>query len=120
MRTAAQEIQEGATCRLTYVETRAALARMRAAGRLKPATHVLKLQQFGLIWSRVAVLDIDEGLVERAAGLAERHVLRAYDSVQLASALSVSEAEAVTFACWDDDLRAAAAHEGLGVLPDAV
>jgi predicted nucleic acid-binding protein len=60
-------------------------------------------------------------IVERAARLVAVHALRGYDAVQLASALSVTEVvpECSGFAALDRRLRAAAAAEGLALLPPA-
>ena len=49
-----------------------------------------------------------------AAHLVAIHPLRAYDAVQLASALAVAPDR---FACFDSDLREAAAIEGLELVP---
>jgi len=46
------------------------------------------------------------------------HGLRAYDGVHLASALAFVQAERLTFACWDGELRKAARASGLTLLPD--
>jgi len=58
-------------------------------------------------------------ILERAARLLAVHALRAYDAVQLASALTVTEVvpECSGFAVLDRRLRAAAALEGLALLP---
>lgn len=58
-------------------------------------------------------------ILERAARLLAVHGLRAYDAVQLASALVVAEVvpECSGFAVLDRRLRAAAAREGLALLP---
>ena len=66
-------------------------------------------------------MEVTRQLVERAAGLAEKHGLRAYDAVQLATAL---EAQAVRdslglpqliFVSADDQLNLAAQSKGLPV-----
>lgn len=57
-------------------------------------------------------------LVREGARLCALHPLRAYDAVQLASALVVAaQGEAVTMVAFDRQLRTAAAREGLGLLP---
>jgi predicted nucleic acid-binding protein len=52
---------------------------------------------------------------------AARHALRAYDAVQLASALAVRELDprCSHFACFDTELRRAASRAGLVLLPEA-
>jgi glutamate formiminotransferase len=51
---------------------------------------------------------------ETGRALAERHALRAYDAVHLASALALADPDVVV-ATWDQNLRAAAAAEGFTV-----
>lgn len=104
-----------ASSELAYVETLSALARMRAGNRLTLAGHRAKRREFEQFWSAVAGVEVSLELIERGARLAERHALRAYDSVHLASALLVSEAEDVAFACWDKELRGAAVSERLAL-----
>ena len=57
------------------------------------------------------------GVLEHAARLVAVHPLRAYDAVQLASALEVRAVDGAVdgFACFDTGLRAAAAAEGLAL-----
>ncbi len=57
--------------------------------------------------------------MRRAATLTGRHRLRAYDAVQLATALSTRrlQSEPLELLCFDADLRAAALREGLPVSP---
>lgn len=57
--------------------------------------------------------------LDRAAGLCATHGLRAYDAVQLSSALATRDAvpECSTFAAYDEILRQAAAAEGFELLP---
>lgn len=58
-------------------------------------------------------------VLDRAARLCAVHGLRAYDAVQLGTALVVGEVVPTcrTLAAFDDSLRQAAAAEGLAVLP---
>lgn len=58
-------------------------------------------------------------IVRRAARLCGSHPLRAFDAVQLASALTAVEEgrEAVSMVAFDHKLRTAAAREGLALLP---
>lgn len=62
---------------------------------------------------------VRSAIVARAARLVAAHPLRAYDAIQLASALAVAEVvpELTGLAAFDRQLRAAAAAEGLPVLP---
>lgn len=64
---------------------------------------------------RFTVVAVTGAVVNAAARLVGVHGLRAYDGMQLASALSVADAvpEGVDFLAYDDALTAAAAAEGL-------
>ena len=63
---------------------------------------------------RFAVLRVTDEILSSAARSLARHPLRAYDAVQLASAMAARQAdgELVRFACFDRNLSAAAAAEG--------
>lgn len=58
------------------------------------------------------IVEIDETLANSAADLAEKHSLRGYDAVHVASALRVG---ALVFSTSDRDLSAAASAEGMHV-----
>ena len=62
---------------------------------------------------------VRSAILARATRLVAAHPLRAYDAIQLASALAVAEVvpELTGFAVFDRQLRAAAAAEGLSLLP---
>lgn len=64
---------------------------------------------------RFSVIGVTADILDAAARLAGVHGLRAYDAMQLASALAVSGAvpEGVGFLAYDGALNAAAAAEGL-------
>lgn len=69
-------------------------------------------------WPELDVVEIDQPLVERAVDLAVEHRLRSSDAIHLAAALTLHPDELV-FASWNDRLSAAAAAEGLALLPRA-
>jgi predicted nucleic acid-binding protein len=58
-------------------------------------------------------------VLETAAQITAAHALRAYDAMQLACALAARDADpgCTEFACFDDELRAAAARSGFGLVP---
>ena len=62
------------------------------------------------------LIGIDWELAVSAGDLAERHALRGYDAVHLATALSVHDSELV-LVTWDRDLARAALHAGRSVSP---
>jgi predicted nucleic acid-binding protein len=103
--------------RITDVEMAAALARRRQGAGLNPAQALAALNQFRQDFAQdYRVLEITIPLLRRAAHLADLHVLRAYDAVQLAAALEVrASTPALTLLSSDVDLNAAAVAEGMPV-----
>jgi uncharacterized protein len=69
--------------------------------------------------ARFPVTDITAAVLDDAAVLVGTHGLRAYDSVQLASARRVHKAldESLVFVAFDKSLRRAAVREGLDLAP---
>ena len=68
---------------------------------------------------RFVVLGLPPGTLDNAARLVAAHGIRAYDAVQLASAIAAREADAecATVACFDQRLRRAAAAEAFSLIP---
>lgn len=69
--------------------------------------------------ARFAIVPVVPAVLGLAARLVGSSGLRAYDGVQLAAAIAARDAEAgiETFACFDTDLRRAAALHGFALLP---
>lgn len=107
---------------LARVEVPAALWRKHRIGEIA-ATDVAVLvadfeaDYFGDFYAppRFSVVAVTGALVDAAAHLVGVHRLRAYDAMQLASALAVTDAVpgGVGFLAYDGGLAAAAAAEGL-------
>jgi uncharacterized protein len=111
---------------MARVEVPAALARKHRAGELSAADLALLTDQFVADFhgtpSRVPLFTAvaATGLVlSEAAGLAIGHGLRAYDAVQLASAVAARQADIACniFACFDKNLASAAQAEGFTLVP---
>ena len=68
---------------------------------------------------RFGVMAIREWILNEAARLLPLHGLRAFDSIQLASAAAARGAddECDTIVCFDQDLRNAASAEGFALIP---
>lgn len=68
---------------------------------------------------RFGVVTAGPAVLADAASRAAAHGLRAYDAVQLASAISARAADPScdTFACFDDELRAAAGAASFALVP---
>lgn len=87
-----------ATSRILFVETAAALAQARRLGRLTRRQHRDSIDLLDSLWSELAVMEVDEPVVRRAAYLADRYALRGYDAVHCASAEQLDEQEFVAAA----------------------
>jgi len=106
--------------RITWVEVLSALARRKRAGSLTSDDVAQAIRAFRYDMNmQYQVSELDPPLAEAAGELVTQHPLRAYDAVQLASALRVqsdlvrTEAPALTFLTADDRLVAVAHAEGL-------
>lgn len=100
-----------ATAAIAYPEARAALARRRREGALRPRALAVAKRALDEDWPRYLAIDVTSALCRDAGDLAERHSLRGYDSVHLAAYLQVARAAGkanVRFSCFDDRLVAAA------------
>jgi predicted nucleic acid-binding protein len=70
--------------------------------------------------ARFTIVSLTEPVLVAAAQEAARHALRAYDAVQLASAIAVRETDprCSHFACFDAGLRRAASRESFTLVPE--
>ena len=76
--------------RITWVEVLSAFARRQREGGITAAELAALIAKFRSEFkSRYRVIEVDEVLIERAGELIVQYPLRAYDAVQLASALRV-------------------------------
>jgi predicted nucleic acid-binding protein len=106
--------------RITWVEVLSALARLQREGNLPPTNVTKAVQAFQYhLDTQYQVVELDRPLAQAAGQLVQRHPLRAYDSVQLASALKLQPAFAratsasLTFVSADNRLTSVAQTEGL-------
>ncbi len=103
-----------ATSRIAYPEARAALARRRQGGiteaELRHAVADLDRDAAAL-----AVVELSAAVARSAGLLAERHGLRGFDAIHLASALAFGQltGRAPAFLSFDEPQSAAALREGL-------
>lgn len=98
--------------RLVYAEGRAALAMARRLDRIGERGLREAVDDFESLHDQLDVIEITEGLIRDAGGLAEQLNLRAFDAVHLASARLVDDSEMV-LAAGDQSLIAAARALGI-------
>jgi predicted nucleic acid-binding protein len=106
---------------LARVEVPAALWRKRRAGAIRGDDAAVLVSAFERDWlgDAFAVVPVLSPILERAARLCATHPLRAYDGVQLASALAAQAADPALegLLCFDEMLASAARVEGLAAYP---
>jgi len=103
-----------ATSIVAYPEARSAFARLRRERAVTVREAELLKADLENDWQHYLALDVSEPIWRRAGDLAERHALRGFDSLHLASFLSLVSAdlgETVQFSAFDERLNAAALVE---------
>jgi predicted nucleic acid-binding protein len=114
-----ESLVEGAdavvTSVVTYAETRSALARAKYLGRLGDAAYEAVVTAMENQWTTLTTPAVQHDLAHLAGELAEKHRLRGFDAVHLATAVRVKLAIAAetNFSAWDQRLMSAAEAEGL-------
>jgi len=105
-----------ATSVVAYPEARAAFARQYREGGLTTAEHVRAKADFEQDWPRYLTVEVSETVYRNAGELAEKHRLRGFDSIHLASYLSLFRegARHVRFSAFDEAMNRAAREEAKG------
>ncbi|MFQ5613287.1 MAG: type II toxin-antitoxin system VapC family toxin [Anaerolineae bacterium] len=108
------------TARISMIEVYSALNRRLREAHLSVVDYAQLVTDFTTICvTEYQLIELTAAVVERARSLLERHPLRAYDALQLASALTASDVlqsaglPSPTFLAADNRLLAAAYAEGL-------
>lgn len=99
------------TSMIAYAEARAAFARRRREGALRPSDLRSVKAAFEADWPRYLALDVTPDVCREAGGLAERYRLRAYDAMHLATFSELARAVSpgrVRFSTFDAPLDRAA------------
>ena len=114
-------VQQGgpiATATIAYAEIFSGLTRKLREKRLSRSLYGLACRQFDGDWSAYVRVELYEGILFLARDLIQRHPLRGFDAVHLASAISLRNAlgERITFVAADRRLLKAAESEKLDVL----
>lgn len=103
---------------LTWTEMLAALALKKRTAQIDISQMNRALQELESEWPRYHQVSVDAELAAQAGQLALRFGLRAYDSIQLASAHRAYQqiGTALTFLCFDKQLNTAASGLGIQVV----
>jgi uncharacterized protein len=107
---------------LAWVELQSAISRRQRENALTPAQSQTLSLNFQTHWQTdYHIITVDQILLNLATELIKKHPLRAYDAVQLASALIIQpdlpdpQTNPFTFVSADDRLLAVAQREGLTI-----
>ena len=107
---------------ITWVEMLSAFSRLKRESSLDETNFTIVLQAFEYDWdTQYQIVQFDRSLAKESGELVKKHPLRAYDSVQLASALKIHQIHApaapglFSFVSADDRLLSVARIEGLQV-----
>lgn len=108
-----------ATSKVAYPEARAALARGFRDGLLEEKDYRQVVAALQNDWPSYLALEVSDSLAWLAGELAEKHRLRGFDAIHLASALTlkIQVKDRVVAACFDDRLWEALAAVDLEVVP---
>jgi uncharacterized protein len=104
-----------ATSMVAYAEARSAFARRFRENALSREGYSSLLSSFESDWDNYLQVKVSKALVRSAGDLAERHGLRGFDAIHLASALVLLENSGapVLFSCFYDRLQRASIQAGL-------
>lgn len=113
-----------ATAKVAYPETRAALARGLREEALTPTAYKEAVMNFIADWPSYFVLELTDAVIYKAGELAEHYKLRGFDSIHMASVLTLADVlaqeeskEQLNIGCWDKGLAEALKASGFIVFP---
>jgi len=104
-----------ATSLVAYAEARAAFARRFREKAFKQSEYRHLIAKFNEDWNHYLSLRVTDKLVRLAGDLAEKHRLRGFDAIHLASSIILNKkvSSSVIFSCFDQKLQKTSALEGL-------
>lgn len=104
-----------ATSIVAYAEARAAFSRRFREKAFTSKEYNRINKYFNKDWNSYLILNVTEDTVRMAGDLAEKHALRGFDSIHLASAVILQRELSlpVKFSCFDENLQKASGREKL-------
>ena len=111
--------EETGTSLIAYAEARAAFARRFRENAFSSKDYTRLRSQFESDWKNFLSIHVTREIVRIAGNLAEKHGLRGFDAIHLASAVTLREKldSPVTFSCYDIRLQNASQREKLDQPP---
>ena len=115
VRNVVAEPESVATAKIAYAEVYAGLTRRKRERSLSEVQYHLACRQFERDWRAYVRVDLLDEVLFLARDLIQRHPLRGFDAIHLASALRLQNSlgEEITFAAADERLLRASEAEGL-------
>jgi len=106
------------TSKIAYAEARAAFARKQKEEDLSSKTLRRIVEDLNREWESYFVIEITDGLIRFAGDIAEKYLLRGFDSIHLASAIHLKNRtnSDIHFSSYDSRLNQSAAKEGIIIL----
>ncbi len=106
-----------ATSRVAYLEARAGIAKKFRAGELSESARRQIVEELKSDWERYFIVEVSQSVIELGGELVDKHPLRGFDALHLASALLLKAriSSPVNFSCFDERLKEVAQAEGLSV-----
>ena len=106
------------TATIAYAETYSGLTRRHRDGGLSASDYAKACEQFERDWTGYLRIRLDEDVLGAARLVIQRHALRGFDGIHLASALTLQNRwdETVVVVAADQRLLQAAATEGLATV----
>jgi predicted nucleic acid-binding protein len=103
------------TSKVAYAEARAAFARKQKDDGFSKKILQKIVEDFHRDWESYFVLEVTDGLIRFAGDIAEKHLLRGFDSIHLASAVNLKNKikSEVYFSSNDARLNHAVEKEGI-------
>ncbi len=117
VRNACEAASHVAVSQIAWVEMCAALSLKQRTGQIDAETSERALVELRSEWNRYQKLGIDQGLIAQAGSFAVQFGLRAYDSVQLATARVAHQqlGSSMAMCSFDNQLNMAAGKLGIPV-----
>ncbi len=116
VREATGAAEVAATSTVAYAEARAALARLLREGDFTEAEHRQVVERLDREWRGYHRLAVSDLVARRAGELAQRHALRGFDAIHLASAARLEERfRDLSFLAFDGRLLDAAKEASMSV-----
>jgi len=106
------------TSKIAYAEARAAFARKQKEDEFSLKVLRKIVVDLNRDWESYFVIEITDGLIRFAGDIAEKYLLRGFDSIHLASAIHLKNRARsdIHFSSYDTRLNQSAEKEGITIL----